>query len=192
MRMAALMALVWAGCGEDPWNRMIRQPRVDAYETSALFPDGRAMRVPPPGTVPRELKLPSAEAVTGFVGGQPDAGYVQAIPLPLSEEMLRRGRRHFDVFCAACHGVAGNGVTVVARNMSLRPPPSLHGYVDVADGYLYQVVTNGFGLMPSYGQELELHDRWAVVAYVRALQLSQSFPLAESPPWVREQLERAP
>ncbi len=192
MRAAALMALVWAGCDEDPWNRMIRQPRVDAYELSPLFADGRAMRFPPSGTVPRELALPSAEAVTGFVGGRPDGGYVEAIPFPMTEEMLRRGRKHFDVFCATCHGVAGNGVTVVARNMSLRPPPSLHAHVNVADGYLYDVITSGYGLMPSYAQELELHDRWAVVAYVRALQLSQSFPLAEAPPEVRERLERVP
>jgi mono/diheme cytochrome c family protein len=103
---------------------------------------------------------------------------------------LARGRARFDVTCAVCHGLLGDGESQVALSMSLRRPPSLHAYRDVPDGHLYRVITEGFGLMPSYGAELSVEDRWAVVAYVRALQLSQYAGLEQVPPDVRRKLEQ--
>ena len=103
--------------------------------------------------------------------------------------MLQTGRKRFEIICATCHGLVGDGRSLVARNMSLRPPPSLHDYASRPDGYIYQVITRGFGLMPSYSAELPVEERWAVVAYVRALQLSQRSNLAASPPAVRARLQ---
>jgi mono/diheme cytochrome c family protein len=112
------------------------------------------------------------------------------MPIDATGELLALGRRKFDVHCAVCHGILGDGESQVAINMSLRRPPSLHAYRDVADGYLYQVISGGFGLMPSYAAQLDVHERWAVVAYVRALQLSQAASLDQAPPEVRESLRK--
>jgi mono/diheme cytochrome c family protein len=110
--------------------------------------------------------------------------------VPPSAELLARGRKKFDIHCAVCHGVLGDGESQIALNMSLRKPPSLHANARAAgDGWIYQVITNGFGLMGSYATELTVEDRWAVVAYVRALQLSQAASMDQVPPSAREELE---
>jgi len=176
-------ALALAGCPRlDP---MQRQQKVKAYRASAYYPDGLGMRAPPEGTVPHGPLLP-AEVATGL---GPDGKPVAISPVPADARLLARGRARFDVSCAACHGVLGDGESQVALNMSLRRPPSLHAYRDVPDGYLYRVITEGFGLMPSYANELSPEDRWAVVAYVRALQLSQWATLEQVPPEERRKLE---
>jgi hypothetical protein len=92
--------------------------------------------------------------------------------------------------CAVCHGVLGDGDSQVALNMSLRRPPSLHLYRDRPDGYIFQVISRGFGLMPSYAGSISVHDRWAVVAYVRALQLSQFASVDQLPAELRGRLEK--
>ena len=124
------------------------------------------------GTIPRERDL--AEA-------QPE----------LTPALLALGRARFDVVCAPCHGIAGDGDSVVAGKMELRPPPSLHEprirELDAAT--IYRVVSEGYGLMPRLSTHLAPRERWAVVAYVRALQLSQSLPLADAPEPTRRQLE---
>jgi mono/diheme cytochrome c family protein len=159
---------------------MKHQPRADPYGTSAAFPDGRAMRPPPKQTVARILPLASDPLATGMIDGGP----VDRIPIALTREVFDRGRKHFDIFCAACHGIAGDGDSVVAKQMILRPPPSLYDPAIAAlpVGKLFQVVSEGYGLMPPYRAELEAEDRWAVVAWVRALQKSRSAPVAEAPP----------
>ncbi|HEX9051622.1 MAG TPA: cytochrome c [Anaeromyxobacter sp.] len=168
----------------DPMNTGVNKKR--AYETSGEFADGLAMRHPPEGTVPYRSALdPVVETGIGD-DGKP----VAASPVEVTAATLARGRSRFDVYCAACHGVLGDGESQVALNMSLRKPPSLHAYRDVGDGYLFRVVTSGFGLMPSYASELDVQDRWAVVAYVRALQLSQHATLDQLPPGARESLEK--
>jgi mono/diheme cytochrome c family protein len=115
---------------------------------------------------------------------------VALAPVRLDADLLALGRRKFDVHCATCHGVLGDGQSQVALNMSLRKPPSLHEYRSVPDGYIFQVITRGFGLMPSYAGDLSPHERWAVVAYVRALQLSQAASLQQVPPQIRQRLDR--
>lgn len=192
----ALLALAAAllACGDDPLQRMRHQRKLLPYQQSPLFEDGRGMRVPPAGAVPRERTLASPEVLTGRAGGASDAGYLDANPLPATREVLLRGRRRFEITCAACHGLLGDGDSMVARNMALRPPPSLHDYRERPDGYFFEVITQGFGLMPSFGSELEASERWAVVAYLRALFRSQRAALEDAPEKVRRRLleERGP
>jgi len=165
---------------------MQRQQKYEAYQESDFHPDGIAMRHPPAGTVPYRSVVEPAVAT----GIGPDGKPVKEAPLAVSAAMLQRGRAKFDVYCAVCHGVLGDGESQVALNMSLRKPPSLHAYLDVPDGHLYRVVTEGFGLMPSYATQLSVEDRWAVVAYVRALQLSQHASVDQVPPEARERLQK--
>jgi len=178
--LLAAAAVPLLGCPTlDP---MWRQPKQQAYEPG---PRGTGMARPPEGTVPyRSLVEPAL--LTGLA---PDGTPLRAGPVKPTAELLARGRARFDIYCAACHGLLGDGESQVALNMSLRRPPSLHDFRDVADGWIYQVITNGFGLMPSYATELGVEERWAVVAYVRALQLSQAASMDQVPPDARGELE---
>lgn len=177
---AALALAALPGCPS--LDVMWRQPKQKAYEAG---PSGTGMLTPPAGTVAyRSLAAPAL--ATGLA---PDGTPLRSAPVPPTAELLAKGRARYDVYCAVCHGVLGDGESQLALNMSLRKPPSLHAYRDVADGYLYQVITNGFGLMASYATELSVEERWAVVAYVRALQLSQAASMEQVPPAARGELE---
>jgi len=183
-RAATVLLLALTACPRlDP---MQRQPKYKAYQASDAPADGTAMRHPPAGTVAHG-PLPPPEVATGL---GPDGRAVARVPLEITPAMLARGHGRFDIICAACHGVLGDGESQVALNMSLRRPPSLHAYRDVPDGHLFRVITHGFGLMPSYAPELSIEDRWAVVAYVRALQLSQYAKLEQLPPDARDALPK--
>jgi mono/diheme cytochrome c family protein len=176
-------ALALTGCPRlDP---MQRQQKVKAYKASSYYGDGLGMRAPPEGTVPHGPLLPP-EVATGL---DPDGRPVAISPLPVDARLLSRGRARFEVSCAVCHGVLGDGESQVALNMSLRRPPSLHAYRDVPDGHIYRVISEGYGLMPSYADSISPEDRWAIVAYVRALQLSQYATVEQVPPAERRKLE---
>ncbi len=180
-RFAFVLALMLAGCRThavfrkiDPsFNRMQVQPRGDAYEASAFFPDGLTMRQPPRGTVPFLPEPPRDR------------------PPALDRDLLERGKNRFEIFCAPCHGVLGDGNTVVAEHMG-RPPPSLHEQriVRLGDDALYEIIRGGYGYMPPYAAKLPVEDRWAVVNYVHALQLSQNAPIAALPPALRSELDK--
>ncbi|MDI1480959.1 cytochrome c [Polyangium sp. y55x31] len=154
---------------EMDFERMVNQAHFEYYEEAPFFEDRRAMREPPEGTVPHDRLLGPPELMNGVVDGK----FVEAIPVPLSRPMLNDGRKRFEVFCAPCHGVGGDGVSVVAHNMELRKPPSLvtAPVLDYPAGRIYQAISQGYGLMPTYGHDLGVEERWSVVAYVRALQL---------------------
>ena len=179
----ALLALALAGC--EALDPMITQQKVKPYRESDFWPDRISMRAPQPGTVARE------DALLGEAQSGRDAqGKALAQgPIPVTRALLERGRRRFEVTCAVCHGYLGDGDSLVARNMSLRPPPSLHDFVKQPDGWYFQVMSEGFGLMPSYASTLTVEDRWAVVAYIRALQLSQSVRASELAPADRAKLD---
>jgi mono/diheme cytochrome c family protein len=189
MRAAALLACgtFAAACADttivDP---MERQPKARGFAVNPFFEDGRAMRTPPAGTIPRERIVQNPALTQGRVGDTD----VTEFPLPLTRALLETGHRKFDIYCATCHGLTGDGRSPVAANMSLRLPPNLQERKGMAVGHYYQVVANGFGLMPGYAAELTVQERWAVVAYLRALQISQGAPLAFAPPDERERLSK--
>jgi mono/diheme cytochrome c family protein len=186
------LASLSAGCTTADIDPMERQPKVKAYAESTLFADGRAMRQPPAGTVPRERPLEGPEAQAGAaVLADED---VTALPVPLTRALLDRGRNRFDIYCATCHGLVGDGDSVVADKMSLRVPPSLHSphARALTVGQLYRVIVEGYGVMPSYRVELPLSDRWAVVAYVQALQRSQNARPSDVPEAERPKLGPPP
>lgn len=173
------------GCSDCDLNRMIDQPRYSTYEACEVCPEGTIMMQPPAGTVARTARLDDSELATGRTG---DA-FAAAIPIDVDRAVLARGKGRFDVFCAACHGRLADGRSQVARNMTLRRPPALVDppYTAYPPGRIFTAITAGFGLMRSYAGELPIEDRWAVVAYVQVLQLSQRARLAGLPREIREE-----
>jgi mono/diheme cytochrome c family protein len=165
------------------WSRMITQPKLLPFGATELFADQRAMRPLPAGTVAREW---TADPVVRT--GRTPTGDALTVPLPVTRALLDRGRERFAIACATCHGLAGDGDSAVARNMQRRRPPSLHEprIVALAPGALYRVITAGYGLMPSYAKLLAPDDRWAVIAYVRTLELSWTAKLDALPAEVRD------
>ncbi|HEY8943402.1 MAG TPA: cytochrome c [Polyangiaceae bacterium] len=186
MVLALTSGLLGCKDGRIDLERMLDQPKFEPYE-AGLVPGTTSMRHPPEGSVDRDAPLGPPELVDGRDG----EAYATHIPIPIDEAQLSRGRERFGIFCAPCHGLLGDGRSQVAENMRLRPPPSLHEarLREYPPGRIYSVVHEGYGLMPSYAQELALRDRWAVVAYVRALQLSQSVRLAELPAGLAEKAQ---
>jgi mono/diheme cytochrome c family protein len=175
-----------------------RQPRAGRYKESAFFANGLSMHAPPEGTVPRERITQNAPLTTGRLpdgpiqaNGEPLPRYVNTIPVPVTPTLLALGRKRFDITCGTCHGPVGDGISIVGSQMALRPPPSLvtKQYIEKPAGYIYEVVTKGFGLMASYAGELTIEERWGVVAYLRALQLSQTATVADVPPAHRAELD---
>jgi mono/diheme cytochrome c family protein len=185
-----LAGILLGGCiNEDLLNPMAdRQPRVQNYGASEFYEDGIAMREPPADTVPRERVVLQPALSTGKTTGPTGETYLTTFPLKVDRELVELGRKRFDITCATCHGPVGDGDSIVARQMALRPPPSLHNYANRPVGYLYEVITRGFGLMASYAPELDVRERWAVVSYVRALQISQATPLDRLPADQRERV----
>jgi mono/diheme cytochrome c family protein len=178
------LALLTAGC---EWvNPMLQQPKVKPYRKSVFFPDQIGMRAPPPGTLSASAPVEPAAAS----GRNPDGTLVARIAVPVTPELVELGRKRYDVFCAVCHGVLGDGQGPVSRNMSIRPPPSLLPLGQRPDGHFFAAMTEGYGYMPSYRPWLGVEERWAVVAYVRALQLSQAVSVDQAPPDVRARLEK--
>ncbi len=181
--LAALALGLLAGC--EALDPMISQQKVKAYRESDFWPDHVSQRPPQPGTVAREDVLPPAVAT----GRGPDGKVLTRVPVPVTRALLERGRSRFEIDCAVCHGYLGDGVSLVARNMSLRPPPNLLARAQQPDGWYFQVMSEGFGLMPSYASQLTVEDRWAIVAYLRALQLSQTLRADQLDPADRARLQ---
>lgn len=190
-RLAALALLPLVsglGCVQsESIDPMMVQPKHKAYARNDFFVDGRAMRTPPPNTIPRERAVGNLVLTTG---ADEQGKRATTIPIQLTREVLARGQNRFNIYCAICHGAAGDGNSLVASQMSLRPPPNLHERASQPVGHTYEVIANGYGLMPSYAAELSVEDRWAVVAYVRALQRSQAAKLDDAPAAVRAELSK--
>ena len=193
--LAALLPVL-AGCRTDTTivtpdphlERMLKQEKHVAYEADPLFPGGSAMMQPPSGTLPVGTITGNPLLTTGIVDGH----YADRIPVHVDRAMVENGRQNFETFCAACHGVLGDGNSVVADKMALRKPPSLHEQRirDFAPGQLFATVRQGYGLMPSYSVQLSIDDTWGVVAYVRALQLARHAYAVKLPPDVRARLAK--
>lgn len=183
-----LVATAWCGCTNRELQRMVNQPKYLPYTENDFFEDGRSMRDPPFGTVSKE----SLAEVNSAPGGRVGTAYRTEIPIPVTLPMLEDGRRRFEIVCGTCHGILGDGNSVVAEKMALIAPPSIHAYADRPVGFFYDLITEGYGLMPSYAAQIPRRERWAVVAYVRALQRSQNVRFQDAPADVQARLLKEP
>jgi mono/diheme cytochrome c family protein len=181
------------GCRQD----MQDQPRMKPFRSTTFFRDGMSSRAPVTGTVPRGYLRADKEFFTGKkstagtstpAGAQPAptggtgaaqgaAAYpddVEEFPLAVTPELVKRGKERFEIFCSACHGMTGNGDGMIVRR-GFRRAASFHSdsLRQAPVGHFFDAITNGWGAMPSYAAQIPAEDRWAIVAYIRALQLSQ-------------------
>ncbi len=176
----AMLSVVAGGC--QIRQDMADQPKNRPLSPSPFFEDGRSERPLLENTVARgsiaddDLFVPKES---------------NAFPLPLTPELLKRGQERYKIFCAPCHGIQGDGYgMVVMRGVKHPPPYDQDRLRQVSNGYLYDVITNGFGGMLSYSAQIPPADRWAIIGYVRALQLSRHAPVSELPPDIREKLPK--
>jgi mono/diheme cytochrome c family protein len=184
--VVVLLALVaGAACRQD----MHDQPKVTAYGEADFFGDRRGMRPIPEGTVARGFLQEDDLLHTGKVDGKP----VDEFPFPVTKAVLDRGHDRFDIFCSPCHGRSGLGNGMIVQR-GLKPPPSLHEerVRTLAAGYYFDVMTNGFGAMQDYRAQVAPEDRWAIAAYIRALQYSQRASVADVPEANRAALDGPP
>jgi mono/diheme cytochrome c family protein len=193
--LIAWLALSLAGC-ERGLHEMYDQPKYKPLTPTSLFADGNSSRPQVPGTIARSagalagsssgrkdaVPLPTAPGLSIVVDAAgrplaPDEEPVYANPLPITAALLDRGRQRFNIYCAPCHSMAGDGDGMIARR-GFPAPPSYHTdrLRNAADSHFYQVITNGYGVMYPYADRIAPQDRWAIVAYIRALQLSQHAP----------------
>ena len=186
------------GCSEQD---MVTQPKYATYQESPFFADGMSARPLVAGTVARD----QLRADTAYYQGKSGEALVDTIPIRVFDpkakadtpqdreerrKILGRGRERYDIYCAPCHGRTGDGRgMIVLRGLS--PPPSYHvpRLRDAPAGHFYNVITNGYGAMYPYGSRIPPDDRWAIVAYIRALQLSQDAKLDDVPAQERSKLE---
>jgi mono/diheme cytochrome c family protein len=165
---------------------MDQQSRFNSQSTNPFFADGVSMRLPPDGTVARGQLFADDAFAKGFRG---DTVFVETIPVPVTMDLVTRGRDRYDVFCATCHAPSGNGQSLVhLRAAALAegtwtPPTDLTSQTvaERPDGHIYHTITNGIRTMPAYGPQIDPVDRWAIVAYVRALQLSRNATIDDVP-----------
>jgi mono/diheme cytochrome c family protein len=191
----ALVITSLAGC-ERLMHNMYEQPRYDPGDASPLFPDGKAARPPPANSVPMAGGEPAA-ATSGRRGGDEprdaQAAYAAMSPPPTTRALLMRGQERYTIYCLPCHGPAGDGDGPVTRRGFPHPPtyhqPRLR---EAPDRHFFDVMTHGYGIMYSYADRVAPADRWAIVAYIRALQLSQHAPVASLPASLLDRLAAAP
>lgn len=176
--LSAAVCLFLAGCSLK--QDMAHQPKDLPLWPSDFFTDGRSERPILENTVARG----SVENDSLFLPKDSNA-----FPLPLNMQLLERGRNRFNIFCSPCHGLQGDGDGLVAVR-GMKHPPTYHQdrLRQAPNGYIYDIITNGFGVMLDYSMQLTPRDRWAVVAYVRALQLSRNAKVSDLPPDVREKI----
>lgn len=167
-------------CGCQLKQDMAHQPKARPLSPSEFFDDGRSERPLLENTVAR-----GALADDAFFVPKDSNNF----PLPVNQELLERGEERYQIFCTPCHGLQGDGNGLIAMR-GMKHPPSYHQdrLRQVPNGYLYDVVTNGFGAMLGYSAQIPPRDRWAIIAYVRALQLSRNAHVADLPSDVREKL----
>lgn len=161
------------GCHESDIDPMMRQEKYKAYWSTDFYGDGRAMRLPPEHAIPRERTLDTTTSP------------------PVTLALLERGHERYDIHCAVCHGFAGDSDSVVASKMSLRAPPTFHSEKlrAYSPAQIFDVVTLGYGYMPTYAAEVSVADRWAISHYVKALQLSQRGTVDDVPAAERSSLD---
>ena len=169
-----ISAFLLAACRQ----KMSYQPRYDPLEPSDFFADHMAARPRIPGTVARGELVTNTFMQTGKINGADGDGF----PMPVTQQVLDRGEERFNIYCSPCHGRLGDGNGMIPSR-GYRRPPSYHTEAlrTAKTGHFFDVMTNGFGAMPTYAPQIPVSDRWAIVAYIRALQLSQNAPMTQLP-----------
>jgi mono/diheme cytochrome c family protein len=182
--LAILLALA-AGCRRD----MFSQPKLDPLGKSTFFQNDAASQPIPAHTIARG----DFETNDLFFSGMEGTNLVTDFPLPVTAELLQRGRQRYEIYCLPCHGVTGDGHGIVVER-GFPAPPSYH--IDrlrkAPAGHFFEVITHGYGVMYSYAQRVAPTDRWAIAAYIQALQLSQHAALADVPTNEMARLENSP
>ena len=185
-RRAAVLAaaiLLLSGCDQ----AMSKQPKRTPFQDSSFFADGRSSRVPVAGTIPQGGLRLDDHFHRGLSGGE----FASHFPSAVTEETLRRGHERYDIFCSPCHDRTGSGRGMIVQR-GYRPPPSFHldRLRQAPPGYLFDVVTRGLGAMPGYSEQIPAADRWAIIAYLRALQLSRLGSVDDLTPELRANLKK--
>jgi mono/diheme cytochrome c family protein len=176
-------AAVLAACRQD----MHDAPRYEPLEATTFFPNGSASRMLVANTVARGQLNEDRHLYEGVVDGKP----AETFPMPVTAEVMARGRERFNVFCSPCHGRTGVGNGMIVQR-GFRQPPSFHEprLRNAPVGYFFDVMTHGFGAMQDYATQVPVADRWAIAAYIRALQASRSATVADVPADRRADLDR--
>jgi mono/diheme cytochrome c family protein len=165
------------------------EPKYDPLEPSDFFADGMSARPRIPGTVARGEANLTGFLATGKINGQIGDGF----PFPVTNAVMDRGQERFNIYCSECHGRLGDGNGMIPSR-GYRRPPSYHTDILRAapTGHFFDVMTNGFGAMPPYAAQIPVEDRWAIIAYIRALQLSQHATVNDLPPAMQARLGGTP
>ena len=180
-----VLVIVVSGCRRD----MQDQPKMKPLRGSTFFADGLSSRQPIVGTVPRGFLRENTELFTGkkakATSGVQSKDFpddVDTFPFPITKETVQRGRERYNIFCSACHGMTGNGDGMIVRRGFRRAASFNDDRLRNAPvGHFFDAITNGWGAMPSYAAQITAQDRWAIIAYIRALQLSQQNTKAQTP-----------
>ena len=191
MKSAARCLLLLAALGATACRLdMYNQPRTKPDASNDFFRDGTSARPIPAHTVEYHASHENEAFYTGLDKGDL---LVAQMPLQLTPELLERGRERFEIYCAVCHGLTGEGNGEIVQR-GFPAPPSYHSerLRNAPIGHFFDVITNGYGVMYSYASRVEPTDRWAISAYIRALQLSQHASPQDLPPNEQRQLETAP
>jgi mono/diheme cytochrome c family protein len=181
--VVVLLAAATAACRQD----MHDAPRYDPLEASTFFADGVASRPLPANTVARGQLRQDDHLYQGRINGE----LADTFPMPVTADVMARGQERYNVFCQPCHGPTGSGNGMIVQR-GFRAPPSYHEerLRNAPVGYFYDVMTNGFGAMQDYASQVPVADRWAIAAYMRALQLSQRATVNDVPADRRADLDR--
>ena len=182
MMLTSVAIFAIAGCRQ----QMADQPHQRPLEPSNFFDDGMASRPVEPGTVARAGKEQNGPRFHSKVDGK----LVDTFPFEVTMEVLARGQERYEIFCAPCHDRLGTGQGMIVRR-GFTPARSFHDprLRDAPAGHFFEVITQGFGQMPSYANQLSEQDRWAVIAYIRALQFSRNVRLDQLPPEDRAKMK---
>jgi hypothetical protein len=158
-------------------NDMVDQAKREPHEASGIFLDGSSSRPIPPNTASWDEPV---ESIFFTTGRSVEGELIDAFPYPIDMDLLERGRERYDIYCSPCHGLDGYGQGIIVQR-GFSPPSSFHieRLREAPAGHFFDVITNGFGQMYPYGYRVKPADRWAITAYIRALQLSQFTPLDE-------------
>ncbi len=177
-----VMTVAVVGCRQD----MHDAPRYEPLEASSFFADGRGSRMLVANTVARGMLREDDHLYQGKIGGE----LTDIFPMPVTADVMERGQERFNVFCSPCHGRTGQGNGMVVQR-GFRTPPSYHEarLRDAPAGYFFDVMTHGFGAMSDYSSQVSVSDRWAIAAYIRALQRSQQATIDDVPAARRAELD---